>query len=70
MNYNIVSIISLLITAFLAFVLSYYLSIYFFKDTSLEKISQLISAILFMTTFYSPIKYFLLKYMEIKDEDE
>lgn len=70
MNYNTAIIISILITAFLSLSLSYVFSTYFFKDTSLEEISQLILAILLMTTFYASIKHFLLKYMEIKEEDE
>ena len=43
----------------------------FFDDESLKKIIQLIAAIFFMTTFYAPIKFILLKYMNIKgNEDE
>lgn len=70
MNYNIVSTVSIIITALLSLLISYYISIWFFENTSWQKIVQLIAAILFMTTFYSPIKFILLKYMDIKDEDE
>jgi hypothetical protein len=74
MNYNIVVIISVIICAIISFVLSYYLSLFILGENSgLFKIAQLIIAIVSMTTFYAPIKYLLLKFMEIdenKSENE
>lgn len=69
MNYNFIVIISLIICAIISFVASYYLSLLMLSETSaLFKVSQLIIAIISMTTFYAPIKHFLLKYMEIKED--
>jgi hypothetical protein len=74
MNYNIVVIISVIICAIISFVLSYYLSLFILgANSGLFKIAQLIIAIVSMTTFYAPIKYLLLKFMEIdenKSENE
>ena len=68
MNYNFIVIISLIICAIISFVASY-LSLLMLSETSaLFKVSQLIIAIISMTTFYAPIKHFLLKYMEIKED--
>ncbi|RXJ99562.1 hypothetical protein CRU98_05915 [Arcobacter sp. CECT 8986] len=70
MSYNIVSIISIVITALLALLISHYLSLVFFEDTnSFRKIVQLIIAVVVMTTFYAPIKYILLKYMGINEKE-
>ncbi|RXJ95564.1 hypothetical protein CRV00_03725 [Malaciobacter molluscorum] len=70
MSYNIVSIISIVITALLALLFSHYLSLVFFEDANnFRKIVQLIIAIVVMTTFYAPIKYILLKYMGINEKE-
>lgn len=69
MNYNIVSIISIVITAVVSLLLSHYLTLVFLEqNSSFFKIVQLIVAIVSMTTFYAPIKYFLLRYMKIEED--
>ena len=71
MNYNVVVIISIIITTCLALSTSYVIAIYLLGEYSFSKIAQLIIAILMMSTFYAPIKHILLKYMNVKGlEDE
>ncbi len=71
MNYNVAIIVSIIITMLLALGISYLMVDMFFEASSFKKIIQLIAAIFFMTTFYAPIKFILLKYMDIKgNEDE
>lgn len=71
MNYNVGIIVSIVITSLLALGISFGVVELFFAQTSWKKIVQLILAIFLMTTFYSPIKFILLKYMDIKGlEDE
>jgi len=68
MSYNFVVIISILICAIISYVLSYYLAFYVFGENSAYfKATQLIVAIISMTTFYAPIKHLLIKYMNIKE---
>ena len=70
MNYNIVVIVSIVICAILSLLLSYYgVLLILDENSSLFKITQLIVAIVSMTTFYAPIKHVLLGYMKI-DESE
>lgn len=71
MNYNVAIIISIVITMLLALGVSTLIVNLFFDAASYKKIIQLITAVFFMTTFYAPIKFILLKYMDIKgNEDE
>ncbi|AXH10441.1 hypothetical protein CP960_12110 [Malaciobacter halophilus] len=71
MSYNIVSLIAIVITAVISLLASHYISLIFFEKThSLFKIVQLIVAVVSMTTFYAPIKYFLIKYMDVEEEKE
>ena len=72
MNYNIVVIISIVICAILSLFLSYYgVLLLLDENSNLFKISQLVIAIVSMTTFYAPIKHLLLKYMDVdKSESE
>lgn len=71
MNYNVAIIVAVVITMLLALGISSLIVNFFFDTSSWKKIIQLIAAILFMTTFYAPIKHILLKYMDIKgNEDE
>ncbi len=71
MSYNMVSIISIVITAVIALLVSHYFTLMFFEEKhSLFKIIQLIIAILTMTTFYAPIKYYLIKKIGIDEEGE
>ena len=70
MNYNIVVIISIVICAIISSLISYYLVIFTLgENSSLFKIAQLILTIVSMTTFYAPIKYLLIKYMNIEPEE-
>ncbi len=69
-NYNVAIIVSIVITAVLALGVSYGVINFFFEQNSWKKIIQLIIAVLFMTTFYAPIKHILLKYMDIKGSDD
>ena len=70
MNYNIGIIVSLVITMLLALGVSFGLVNLFFEASSWKKIIQLIAAVFFMTTFYAPIKHILLKYMNVKGNDD
>ena len=71
MNYNVAIIVSVVITMLLALGVSSILVELFFEANTWKKIIQLIGAVFFMTTFYAPIKFILLKYMDIKGpEDE
>lgn len=66
MNYNIVVIISLVISAVISLLISYYGVLLLLEETSsFFKFAQLVVAVTCMTSFYSPLKYFLLKYMEV-----
>ncbi len=68
MSYNLVVIISVLICAIISYVLSNYLVMLVLdKDSGLFQVAQLIIAIVSMTTFYAPIKYILIKYMNIDE---
>jgi hypothetical protein len=70
MNYNIVVIISIVICAIISSLISYYLVIFTLgENSSLFKIAQLIITIVSMTTFYAPIKYLLMKFMDIEQEE-
>ncbi len=70
MNYNIVVIISIVICAIISSLISYYLVIFTLgENSSLFKIAQLILTIVSMTTFYAPIKYLLMKFMDIEPEE-
>lgn len=71
MNYNVAIIVSIIITMLLALGISSLIVSFFFEASSFKKVIQLIVAVFFMTTFYAPIKHILLKYMNIKgNEDE
>lgn len=70
MNYNIVVIISVVICAIISLLISYYLVLFILgENSSFFKIAQLIIAIVSMTTFYAPIKYLLMKFMDINEEE-
>lgn len=70
MNYNIVVIVSMTICAIISLLLSYYGVLLILDEKSgLFKIAQLVVAIASMTTFYAPIKHFLIKYMDIEIEE-
>ena len=70
MNYNFLIIISIVICAIISFILSYYLALFTVGEkSSFFKIVQLIVAIVSMTTFYAPIKYLLMKFMDIEQEE-
>jgi len=70
MNYNIVVIISIVICAIISSLISYYLVLFILgENSSLFKIAQLIITIVSMTTFYAPIKYLLMKFMDIEQEE-
>ncbi|MDZ7819820.1 MAG: hypothetical protein U5K55_14935 [Aliarcobacter sp.] len=70
MNYNIVVVISIVICAIISLLISYYLVLFVLgENSSFFKIAQLIIAIVSMTTFYAPIKYLLMKYMNIEQEE-
>lgn len=66
MNYNLVMIISVVICAIISMLLSYYGTLLVLDEKSgLFKIAQLVIAIVSMTTFYAPIKSFLMNYMDV-----
>lgn len=70
MNYNIVVIISVVICAIISLLISYYFALFVLGEaSSFFKIAQLVIAIVSMTTFYAPIKYVLLKYMNINQDE-
>ena len=69
MNYNIVMIVSLIISATISLFIGYYLVIFILNEQSIFfKIVQLIFTILSMITFYAPIKYIVIKYINIEEE--
>lgn len=71
MNYNLVIIISIVICAILSMLISYYgVLLILDEESGLFKIAQLLVAIVSMTTFYAPIKFMLLKYMDVDSENE
>ena len=70
MNYNLVVIISIVICAIISSFVGYYLVLFILgENSSLFKIAQLIITIVSMTTFYAPIKYLLMKFMDIEQEE-
>lgn len=70
MNYNIVVIISVVICAIISLLLSYYgTQLILDEKSGLFKMAQLLIAIVSMTTFYAPIKVFLLDYMDVEIPD-
>ena len=70
MNYNIIVLISVMICAIISLFISYYLVLFILGESnSFFKIAQLIIAIVSMTTFYAPIKYLLMKFMDIEEEE-
>ena len=71
MKYNAIVILSAIICAIISMFISYYLVLFALgKDSGFFKIAQFILAIISITTFYAPIKYILMKYMNIKEERE
>ena len=69
MNYNFLIIISIVICAIISVFISYYIVLFILSEnSSLFKIAQLIITIVSMTTFYAPIKYLLMKFMDIEQE--
>jgi hypothetical protein len=70
MNYNIIVIISIIICVIISLFISHYLSLFILgENSSFFKIAQLIIAIVSMTTFYAPIKYLLLKFLDKELEE-
>ncbi len=70
-SYNMVVITSIILCAILSLFLSYYLTLFILgENSSLFKIVQLISAILLLTTLYSPIKHILFKFVKEEREKE
>lgn len=70
MNYNIAIIVSIVICAILSMLIGYYGALLILDETSGSfKMAQLIITIVSMTTFYAPIKFALLKYMNIKSTE-
>lgn len=70
MNYNIIVIISIIFCVIISLSISYYLTLFILpEDSGYFKVSQLIIAIVSMTTFYAPIKYLLIKFMGIEEEE-
>ena len=71
MNYNIIVIISIVICAIISMLIRYYVVLFILgENSSLFKIAQLIITIVSMTTFYAPIKYLLMKFMDIEQEEK
>ncbi|GGD36867.1 hypothetical protein GCM10012288_08680 [Malaciobacter pacificus] len=68
MNYNMVVIVSGIICAIISYLLSYYLIMLILEESSaFFKMGQLVLAVALMTTLYAPIKYLLIKYMNIDE---
>ncbi|MDD2894977.1 MAG: hypothetical protein PHG81_03055 [Aliarcobacter sp.] len=71
MKYNTMVILSAIICAIISMLISYYLVLFTLgNDSGFFKIAQFILAIVSITTFYAPIKYILMKYMNIEEERE
>lgn len=70
MNYNLLVIISIVICAIISLVFSYYVTLLMLDENSgLFKIVQLFISIVFLSSFYAPIKYMLMKFMNFKEEE-
>ncbi len=66
MNYNVSIIISLVICAIISFIIGFYsVNLFLSEKSAYFKIFQLIITIISMMSIYSPIKFLLLKYMDI-----
>lgn len=71
MNYNIVVIISTIICAIISVFISYFLVLFTLdQESGFFKIAQLILTIISMITFYAPIKYILMKYMNTEEREK
>ncbi len=71
MNYNIAIVVSLLICAIISFIIGFYgVSLFLDEKSAYFKIFQLIVTIILMMSIYSPIKFILLKYMNIDFYDK
>lgn len=69
MNYNLVTLISLVICVIISFLVSYYLVLLILgENNSFFKLAQFIVAITCLTSFYAPIKYVLIKFMNLEEE--
>jgi hypothetical protein len=63
-----VVIVSGIICAIISYLLSYYLIMLILEESSaFFKMGQLVLAVALMTTLYAPIKYLLIKYMNIDE---
>jgi magnesium-transporting ATPase (P-type) len=70
MNYNMIMIISVVICVIISSLIGYYSVLFALgQNNSLFKIAQLIITIVLMTTFYAPIKYLLIKFMDLELEE-
>ncbi len=69
MNYNVVIVVSLLICAIISFCIGFCgVALFLDESSAYFKVFQLIVTIILMMSVYSPIKFVLLKYMNIEDE--
>ena len=70
MNYNLLVRISIVICAIISFVLSYYITLLMLDENSgFFKMVQLFIVIVLLSSFYAPIKYMLIKFMNFKEEE-
>lgn len=70
MNYNLLVVISIVICAIISYVLSYYVTLLILDENSgFFKIVQLFIAVVSLSSFYAPIKFMLMKFMNFKEEE-
>jgi len=70
MNYNLLAVISVVFCAIISFCISYYLALFIVgENSSLFKVTQLIVAIVSLTTFYAPIKHILIKFTNLQEDE-
>ena len=71
MNYNTIVIISVIISAIISYLVSFYgTSLLLEQNSGLFKFTQLIIAIVTLTTIYSPLKVMLLKYVDLDEFED
>ena len=71
MSYNTIIIISVVISAIISYLVSFYgTSLLLEQNSGLFKFAQLIIAIVTLTTIYSPLKVMLLKYVDLDEFED
>ena len=68
MNYNLIVIISVVISAIISYLVGFYgTSLMLEENSGLFKFAQLVITIATLATIYSPLKVILLRYVDIDE---